>query len=798
MKAQNLRKKKPSMFLNYLLASYRSIKRDRFFALVNLLSVAIAFTLGTITYFNQRFNDTFNTFFRDAENIYKVNAQEVIDHGDLGLGISPLPLASFAQSNLGDEIQVARFVAQQRTIKVENDLFREKVGFVDESFLDMFQYPLLESSGSTLLSRSSVVVSQELAIRLFGESDAVDKTLTLINHEGMQETFVISGVLADWPANTSFRFSMLMSIDHYVEFQDLREGDWSQWVDGTFLQIPDGKVSPILQLLNGALPQQNVANPHKEIATYQLQSLLEWPQYESALANSRFMSALHPASMIGMISSAVCLLLLAAFNFANTTIAISAKRLKEIGIRKVLGGSRRDIIIQVFVESLIQLLAGLLLSLILLIYVVPQFNALFETEVIQWSFVDIPHLVSFLVVLWISMATLAAAYPALYISRLQSLEIFREKVKLGAKNYFTKAMLVFEFIVVFYNLFALGAYSSNSRYQEKLDKGYELAGLINIPLEDPSNFHPLKQSLAEMAGVEELGGSQSLIGFGAPEVTIENRGDIISSDALHLTSPYLEMLKVRLQKGRFFIRKEALNEVLINDLLHRQLGGEMLNQPLKIGEKFYTVIGIVDDFKNRSIMMDGRMSPTVIFQAQEADLQYVTVRTREDDIAAQDKRIASTWQALFPDLLYRGFYQEEAVRSVRHTNEIIITINSFVAVVSICICVLGLYSLVSLGIQRRRKEFGIRKVLGATVSQIFLLINRDIGLLILLGALVGLPFAGYFTKMIMDIIFAYHIDLTAGYYVLPIIVVFTIALCSVGLKAWKNAASNPVNHLRSE
>ncbi|MEM9324500.1 MAG: FtsX-like permease family protein [Bacteroidota bacterium] len=786
------------MLVNYLIASFRSLIRDRFFVLVNLFSVAIAFSLGTLAYFNWDFNASFNKYFPNADHIYKVNATKVVGEDGLEIGISPLALANHLTGTTDGHLEVTRYVGEPWMIKVGNELFREQIGFVDENFLDVFPYETLQGHTGEPLTAASVVISKALATRLFGNQVATGQSILLVEDSGEQHSFVVSSVLDEWPSNTGFSFSMLMSIRHYVDFHDIDEANWGHWVDGTFVESIHQTPSSIQADLNQALPVQNASNPQLEIARYTLQNLVEWAHHERELAMGRFRTPLHPASMVGLLSSAVCVMLLAGFNFANTAIAVSAKRLKEIGVRKALGGSRKNIIIMLVIENIMQLLVALMLSGVFTMLLVPQFNALFSVEIIQPNHSNLPAFAVYLLVLWLLMGLLAAGYPAIYISRFQTIEIFRQRVKLSGKNYFTKTMLAFEFIIVFYNLFALGAYFSNARYQESLDKGYQMDGVLNIPLYEANNYLSLRDEADRRSSIEVYGGTQDIIGFGAAQMTFEYEGAYHQVEMLQVSTDYLKTIGIRLQQGRFFLGEQRKDEIIINELLDRKLGGSMLDQQLTLNGEQYKVIGVIDDFKNKPTMVGGKMEPTVLFQALPSAFQYLAMKARTGDAQSLKREMEVSWVRIFPNLLYRGFPQEESMFSVRQTNNIIIKINLFVTIIAVVISVLGLYTLVALGIQRRSKEFGIRKVLGANTAQIFYLINRDLLLLVAIAGILALPAAGYFTKSILDIVFTYHIQLSGIYYIIPLLAVLIIAIGSVGFRAWKSASSNPVVHLRSE
>ena len=784
------------MWSNYVLTSLRTLQRNKFFVGINLFSIAVAFALCTIAYFNIQFNHDFNSVFPEAQHIYKVNASKITAEGAQLSGITPLPLAQFMRQDI-DGVVAAAYHRQGQLIKLGDQLFREQVGFAEPDFFEIFQLSLLSGSKARFVQETDIFISTEVAERLFGNEEAVGRIIEFVDDEGHKTPFSVAGVLTELPQNTSFVHSIIAPMQYYTNVNALEDHDWSAWVDATFYKTTGQQ--DMNALLDRYLPIQNEVNEGMQLAAYETSSVLDWPAFENRMLNSSFLGYLHPASVMGTVSSAITVLLLACFNFINTSIAISRNRLREIGMRKVLGGRKADLRIQFMVESALQMGFAMALSGLVTMLLIAPYNAMFNYEIVEFNRINLAPFALFAIGTWLVTSLCAGMYPAFYISKFKSIEIFRNKVRFGGKNLFTKGLLTFQFMVCVYNIFSLILFTQNAQYQETLDRGYEARSSINIPLSKAEQFEALKPALMQMPGVAAVTGTQNAVGFSMELNTIQYLDNDHDVAAVAVGEGYLEALEMRLQQGHFFEANQPGNQgyVLINDMLYQALGQEVLNQWISLNDSRYTVIGVVEDFNLRPIMLDNKIQPTVIFFAPEASYRYANVVVAGDPLKA-DKDIQAVWASLYPDELYLGFLQEDVMEAVRQTNHIMLSINGVVAIITLFISALGLYALVYLNIQSRIKEFGVRKVLGASVNHILYLLNRQVVIMLLIASVLGLIAGHFVIGMIMDIVYAYHKAIELNNYIWPVLIVFSIAFASIGFRVYRSARQNPVEQLRTE
>ncbi len=782
------------MWRNYFITSFRTFQRNSFFVSINVLSLGLAFSIGTIGFFNFRYNHTFNKSLENSTKVFKVIGERPDKNP---IGAVPLALANQIKTQ---GIQSFRYQREHLIVKKGDQLIRQNITFIDPELLNVLNVENQSGRGIHIPRKNEIILSRDIAIKLFGTTDPSQEIVEVQLPDKKTLSFTVIDIIQELPENISFDFSAVIHFENYEELLTPDHEEWSTWIDGVFIFHTDNTIAGLHSILETNIEKQNEKNKSLEITSYRLMDLVEWPSHESNLYMSSFNRHLHPASVMGTVSSAIAVLLLAFFNFINTSIAMSGKRLREIATRKVLGGNRRQIIVQFLMENIILIIISMICSILISMILIPGYNSLFPYDLIKLSTIPFTTLISLALGLLILTAIIAGAYPAFYISKFPTLSIFREKVKLSGKNYLAKTLLTIQFLLCFYNLMSLGIFVENSFYQETFDRGYDLEEVINIPLNSGEQFDLMTQQLHQDPKVRKISGTYNLIGFNHQLSSMSVDGVEIQVAHLRVGPDYLETLGVRLAKGNLFHLNQSYedNKIVINKFLESQFGRDMIGEALIIDEKSFTVIGVVDDFNLKPIMLDNKIPPCFIQLVPKGEYKYVVIKTSDNDTYAMNRLIEKRWNELFPNDLYGGIVQESVMDDMRDTNFITININLSVAICALLITSLGLYTLISLTIQRRIKEFGVRKVLGATKTQIANLLGRELYFITFIAAVLGLYAANHVIGIVLDIIFAYHIEITMRHFLVPVIGMLIVMGCSIGLKIIQTANMNPTNYLRQE
>ena len=777
---------------NYLKTSIRAIKLNPFYVFANILGLALAISICTVGYFNYRFNATFNEFYSEAESVYKVNGFRI---GESTLGTSSIALASSLRSS---DIEAFRYTAKSIPIREHNHLFSSRIAFADKSFFR--RIPLTSLNGTSIQSpgTNEIAISEKLALKLFNESYPVGRLVKMVFPGQKEASFVVKDVYEIPPTNVSFIHEAITSFENYTSNYSVDEQDWTNTVDGTFVFANKSQLNQVQLELDQLKETRNSHNSHLLIDEYQIANLLEWPAFESQLLHGRFNQHLHSSSVYGISATAISILLLACFNFINTSIALSGKRLKEIAVRKVMGGNRKSTIVQFMIENTFMITIAVIVSVGISSFLIPTYNAMFERELIQMDRIPVSTLIQFAVVLVLIVTLLSAAYPSFYVSRFSSLKIFRDKVTLSSKNRLMLVLLTFQFAMCFYNIFGVFLNVDNAYYQNELDRGYLIDQVVNIPLDRPEQYQVLADHLNQDPKIEAVAGSFHLIGFSLESQYVDQEGNDVPVTVLRVGTNYSELMDLRLTKGSFHAELgDNSDKVVINSLMERHFGKDMLNETVTLGENKYTVIGVVDDFNVRNIMMDNKIPPTIIRYVPEENYHYAVARVSGKQNLVNSK-VEELWYETFPQELYKGFPQEDVMQNSKGTNGIFVKINLSMAIISVLISIIGLYTLVSLNVQKRSKEFGVRKVLGATRKTIIHLLGKDLYWILGIAAIVGLSSSSFILTTVFDIIYAYHVSPEVGHFIKASIVVLLIVVLTIGYKVYQTSKINPAQQLRTE
>jgi len=449
------------------------------------------------------------------------------------------------------------------------------------------------------------------------------------------------------------------------------------------------------------------------------------------------------------------LLLLASFNYMNVSIATVATRLKEIGIRKVIGGQKKEIIQQFLIENFllcaISMAVGCLLSYL---FFLPGFNSLYP--------VDIPFIFSsgnvvflFFGGLLVFIGFVSGAYPALYIASFTPIHIMRGREKFGQKSLLSRVLLTFQFVLAFMTIVGSFVFIDNSLYLKNKDWGYNHDQIIAIPVGEKEKFLALRDKLNGNQQIANLSGSVNHIG------RANTRASFIYKEQKHETVDYrvgfdyLETMNIRLKEGRFFdrnIQSDADESIIINEAFAKKLGWDNpIGQYFEFDSLKRYVVGVVHDFHYEGFY--NALGPVLFRIAPEDDFKYLAVLIKSNHLNETEKEIKSAWADIAPDDPYEGFIQDEVFADFNNDNNANVKLLGFISGTTVVLASLGLFGLVSFNITRRMKEFSIRKVFGANLSHVFKLMNRDYVWILLIAFLVGAPLGFYLINTLIQNIY---------------------------------------------
>lgn len=788
------------MWKYYYKIALRNIVKNKLFIGINIIGLAAALTCCVIAYLNWEFDHNFNRFHKKAERIYKINSLTVVNGSPQKYAIVPMPVAPAVLRDNGGVDKVTRYVETFADLRFGSDLFNTRIGFVDSTFMDVFTFGLTQGDPRALDDKNRVFLSEPLAQKHFRGSNPVGRTVTVSYRNGPAKDYLVGGVFAKPPLNSSFRFDMLVSFEEFLERGQLKEDDWRVLIPATFVLLKDpSQRDRVERQLGKYVPVQNQSREDFRVSRFYLEPLLEMAgQLEEVRANV-LVPSLPASAIVSPVVMALLMLLLAAFNFANTSMAISGGRLKEIGLRKVFGGTRQQLIQQFLGENVFTCLTAFFLALLLAKYFVPAYSAL-------WSFLDIRldyvrdwEVPLLMLVLLVLTGVLAGAYPAFYISAFNPAGIFSKKLKLLGTNGFMRILLGFQFGISLLAIVAGVVFSDNAGYQESLDMGFDANQTIVVEVKDNATIDVFRNAIATNPKVVKVAASEGHIGQNSYNASFKSGDRQIYAEGINVSPEFIEVADIKLLKGRNFAErseKDAREAVLVSEQLVKEFNWtDPLNQKVVINDTLQVyVIGVVKDIYMRGLWETVR--PLFIRVARPGQYRFLTASIRNGDLIEAKNELESQWKATFPNVPYKSYLQEEVLYEARTINKNIRVVFTCLAVVAVLLSAAGLFSMVSLNVNKRAHELSIRKVLGASLGNISFMVMQEFLVIILLASLLGSAVSFLFVGWLLSSIYTYHTSVGALAFVVSIALLLVISLLTVGQKVFKTASANPIKALR--
>jgi putative ABC transport system permease protein len=499
---------------------------------------------------------------------------------------------------------------------------------------------------------------------------------------------------------------------------------------------------------------------------------------------------------------AVLLLLLACFNFTNTSIALSSQRLKEIGIRKVMGGIRKQLIAQFLGENLLLCFLGLLAGLVIAEFLVPAYDNLWNWLELDLSYTDNAGFLLFLVGLLLLTAVVAGGYSAFYITSFEPINILKGKTKFGGTSWLTRTLLGAQFsISILTIIFAIGFYR-NAQYQKNYDLGYFTSGVISVDVGSEGSFNTYRDALSGNPDIVHIAGTRNHIGNSFFQSSVRWGAEERVVDVMEVGDNYLEAMNMTVLSGRPFTKDSKTDRqesVLVSEEFVNQFGWK--DDP--IGKRIVWrdtvqlyVIGVVKNVYARSLFRP--VEPMMLRYIEPAQYTKLVARINPHKIASVNEYMERKWKSVFPNVVYEGFFIENKLRETIETNNNVIIIFGFIGFFAALMSATGLFTLVSLHILKRTKEIGVRKVMGASFTNILHVISFQFMLVILVASVIGGIIGYIMVDVSMDAAWEYYEKVTVSTFLSSVGIIFLLAVLTVGYKTITTARMNPVKTLRDE
>lgn len=814
------------MFKNYLIVAFRNLARQKVLALINIMGLCIglaSFSLFILYAVNEF---SFDRFHANAHNIYRMyewyEGFPGREPGGEASGYTPLGPA--LKQDFPD---VENFVRVQRGwedkfVRVKNNVFRTKLSFADPQIFSIFSFKLLSGDKAALSNPRNVVLTKEKALQLFGKTNVAGQRID-IKTEDKFEPFTVGAVTEDIPTNSSIQFSILGSYDYLLTIPYARESitNWHMTIGSeTYITLRH---------------KSNLINEPKRLAAFrkkyyadeeaQLRKDGVWNGKGFFPVSFRLqpLTNIHTNPKIGgmaattdpkniwiLISIAAGVLLIACINFTTLAIGRSAGRAKEVGVRKVMGSARIQLVFQFLIESVMLSIFSGVLAFALANVLLPYFNQLAGTK-LSFSFSHFPELSWLLISLTLLTGLLAGTYPALVLAGFEPVEVLKSKIRLGGSNLFTRSLVTVQFVLSIGLIVSTIIIVQQLKFMRSKNLGFNKENVVVIDAEgtDAAKIYPLfRQALQARSGIIGVTGSEIGMGEGNGHMGagFDYKGETKGVIMYPVDADYLKVMGMQLIAGRNFsarIASDSINSIIVNEALLKDfdltlsnaLGQQLMQKRFEGKNSPRTIIGVVKNFNFSAL--NENIRPQMFLQPSTLNARKFLVRIKPGDPSKALSALNKVWKSIVPDLPFQYSFLDEDFDRFYKSEERLSNIVGSAGGISIFLACLGLFGLAALAAANRTKEIGIRKVLGAPVSAIVGLLSKIFLKLIIAAIVIATPLAWYFmNKWLQD--FAYRIDIKWWVFPLVGIVAILIALITISFQAIKAAIANPVKSLRTE
>jgi putative ABC transport system permease protein len=803
------------MLKNLLTIAFRTIRKDKIYSTINILGLTIGITCSLFLLMYILDELSYDRYHTNADNIYRIVSNIKEPDNAFTWAVAQKPVAEELRNNYPEVKNVVRFDGIGKTLyKHGSKEFNETDFYLaDSTVFEMFSYNFLAGDVNTALDNPfSIVLTEKIALKYFGDiTSALGQSLQTINGEGVAEDFKVTGVIKDVPLNSHFRFEALVSSNSYPKNQ----GSWGNFGVFTYIQLPPNYDLAKMYVSLDSIIKQKV-NPIFEqygiTVKYELQKITDIHLHSKIQDEAEAGGDISYIYIFGVV--AAFMLIIACINYMNLATARSVNRAKEVGIRKVMGSQRFQLLIQFIAESIVMALIALVISLVLIYALLPAFNTLANKQ-LPFSYILQPKIILSLIGIMLFVGIVGGSYPALYLSGFNPVQVLKGKLAAkGGSVVFRKVLVVLQFGISIFMVISTMVVFNQLQYMRNKDLGFAKEHVVRLNLNERelrNKAQVLIDALRQTPEVAGIGMANSSPGEGIGKLLLkveENDGKLSDRgvDLFSADFDFVKTMGMKIVAGRDFSRdviSDTTYAVLVNEAMVARMAWK---DP--IGKKFIfasggpngtplekRVVGVIKDYHQNSLY--DAIEPLMILLDKRNN--YAFVRTSEGDVRQSLTAIENVWKKTFPTFPFEYVFLDQDFNSQYKADEKRSQIFTAFSGLTIFIACLGLLGLAAFTTEQRTKEIGVRKIIGANVSGLVYLVSKEFFLLVSIGIVLAFPFAWYFTNAWLQN-FAYRIEMKGEWptFVIAALLAFVITLATVGYHVVRATMANPVNALRDE
>lgn len=810
------------MLKNYFKIAIRNLGKQKLYSFINIsgLTVGLTFCLLVLMFVNDELN--FDQFHENKADIYRLYRSPQVPDTQYDKDLfTPLPTGQAMLNDLPEIESYARFTPfGSMVIRSGNELIdQEDFAFADPSALEMFSFPVVfGNSDYALRDPNSIVITKEIAKKYFGDTNPVGQFMDIRINEEFKE-FQVDAVLENVPVNSSIQFSLIIPIqtviDSYEPYKRV-EDSWRGTRTLTYVQLREGsdlaalraKLPDFINTYMGDAFDEMRADGSLTTAgppiIYDLQPLLDIhldPDFPGG-----FSTPSNPTYSYVLGGIALAVLLIACFNFMILAIGRSAKRVKEVGLRKVVGAQRNQLMIQFWGEAILLTAIAFLAGLVLTEFVLPVFNELANKELSITDAFSNFGIIGGVLLIFLFTGVVAGSYPALVLSGFMPIDSLKEKMSFKGSNTFTKSLIVAQFGLTIFLVTATLIMSDQLRFLQNKNLGFSGEQVVVIPANGTDGVRALeiyRNELSNDTHMLDFTGANVSFSSGLWRRGYRYNDEVMQTAVFRVDPNYVKTLQMNVVAGRDFdtrLSSDSTAAILVNQTFLDRHGLDLS----AVGEAFPidwgwmvnpTIIGVVEDFNYQSLQ--NTVEPVMIYMNPRDPILNIMVRISPDDMPESIAKLRSTWNQITTEIPFAYSFLDSDMDNLYRNEAQWSKIISYSSILAIFIACLGLFGLAGIVAIQRQKEIGIRKVLGATTSGITVMLSSGFAKLVAVSIFIATPIAWYVMDNWLSN-FAYRIDINIWMFILSGLIAIGIAMLTVSYQSVKAAIQNPVKNLRSE
>ncbi len=799
------------MFKNYFKTAFRNLSLHKSNAIINIAGLTIGFAAFLLILLIVQYEQSFDDFHADKDNIYRVvrigknpenrEYRPGVPFPVTGTLRAELPQLKNAAAIFGDNnVQVNVTAVDGSVLKK----FKEAHVFTaDPQFFKIFNFSLAEGNINNAINEpNTALLTKDVATKYFGDwTSAIGKTLKIYGLD-----IKVTGILNNSPDNTDFPLSVVISYETLVKNTDM--GNWSNISDINycFVQLNNNASYAQFNKQLTVFVDKHIkpVNPGYDLALEPLNEIHFDERYGNFNGHTFSKDLIFALNLIGLF-----LLIIACVNFINLTTAHAINRAREVGVRKVLGGNKKQLVIQFLGETGVTTLLALIGSLVTVFISLPFLNHLLDIH-LSVSGLGSEKFIAFIIGALLFVTFLSGFYPAMVLSGFKAVNVLKNSININNKGLsFRRALVIFQFVIAQALIIGTLVVASQLEYFRNADMGFTKEAIINANFPGDSLSRTkvdfLKNELNNIPGIQNVSFSSFAPtdggGWYTDLRTITNHSganpDIVVGMKPSDTG-YFKLYNLQLVAGRKYFSSDTMREFVVNETVVKKLGiqnpDDAIGKLINVNGKTFPIVGVVKDFHEYSLRdpIGPVVMTTIKNQYGLANIK-INMSQSKNVIAAMQK----TWNKYFPDYVFEYSFLDQSIADFYKQEIQLSVLYKIFSAVAIFISCLGLYGLISFMATQRKKEIGIRKVLGAPVHDIVLMLSKEFTILITIAFFIASPIAWYFMHQWLQQ-YTYQIPMGAWYFIITIVSALCIAWLTVGYTAIKAALANPVKSLRSE